>query len=102
MAAIPRRPLTAALAALVLAGTGIVATSLSHVSAAGATGTVETYPIPSTGAITIDMRGNGHGHGLSQYGARGAAIAGLTAAQIIAFYYPGTTLKTLSSATKIT
>jgi peptidoglycan hydrolase-like amidase len=45
--------------------------------------------------ITVIMRGNGHGHGMSQYGARGAAIAGKTYAQIAAFYYPGTTLKTL-------
>jgi peptidoglycan hydrolase-like amidase len=45
-----------------------------------------------TGSVTVTLLGNGHGHGMSQYGARGAAIAGLTAPQIVAFYYPGTKL----------
>jgi SpoIID/LytB domain protein len=49
--------------------------------------------------VTVHLRGNGHGHGLSQYGARGAAIAGLSATQILAFYYPGTSLVTLGSST---
>lgn len=37
-------------------------------------------------------RGYGHGVGMSQYGARGMAEAGLTFDEIIAHYYPGTTL----------
>lgn len=49
-----------------------------------------------TGSFTVHWRGNGHGHGLSQYGARGAALKGLTARQILAFYYPGTTLTTIA------
>lgn len=36
---------------------------------------------------------------MSQYGARGAAIAGLSASSILAFYYPGTALVTLASST---
>jgi stage II sporulation protein D len=40
--------------------------------------------------ITIDGRGWGHGHGLSQYGAEGAARKGRTARQIVHFYYPHT------------
>lgn len=40
---------------------------------------------------TISGRGFGHGRGMSQYGAQGAAIAGKSAQQILAFYYPGTT-----------
>jgi peptidoglycan hydrolase-like amidase len=54
----------------------------------------EVSPPAANGSWTVDARGNGHGHGLSQYGARGAAIAGLSAAQIISFYYPGTSLVT--------
>ena len=44
------------------------------------------------GALTVRWRGNGHGHGLSQYGARGAALRGRSAKQILAFYYPHTNL----------
>ncbi|MEU8223230.1 SpoIID/LytB domain-containing protein [Kribbella sp. NPDC048915] len=40
---------------------------------------------------TIMGRGFGHGRGLSQYGAQGAALAGKSAQQILDFYYPGTT-----------
>jgi SpoIID/LytB domain protein len=36
---------------------------------------------------------------MSQYGARGAARRGLNAAQIIAFYYPGTTLGSVAGST---
>jgi peptidoglycan hydrolase-like amidase len=74
---------------LVLAGAAALRWSPSASAA-------ETYLMPSSGSITVPGHGNGHGHGLSQYGARGAAIAGLDAARIIAFYYPGTARVTLS------
>ncbi|MFS8774802.1 SpoIID/LytB domain-containing protein [Synechococcus sp. W65.1] len=41
--------------------------------------------------------GFGHGVGLSQYGAYTLARRGLNAAEILAFYYPGTTLAKLGS-----
>jgi len=41
--------------------------------------------------------GFGHGVGLSQYGSYTLARQGLNAAQILAFYYPGTTLAPLGS-----
>jgi SpoIID/LytB domain protein len=47
------------------------------------------------GSIHLDVRGNGHGHGMSQYGARGAAIAGLSYSKIVQFYYPHTKLTAL-------
>ncbi|MFB6725594.1 SpoIID/LytB domain-containing protein [Kribbella sp. NPDC056345] len=48
---------------------------------------------PTAGAeTTISGRGFGHGRGMSQYGAQGAAIAGKSAQQILDFYYPGTTV----------
>ena len=56
---------------------------------------------PSDGKFVIKGAGFGHGHGMSQYGAYGAAKKGLSWKEILAFYYPGTTLKTLSSSTKI-
>ncbi|MBF4161811.1 SpoIID/LytB domain-containing protein [Nocardioides sp. CBS4Y-1] len=46
--------------------------------------------VPSDAVLTVTGHGFGHGHGMSQYGAEGAARQGLTAQQIVAFYYPGT------------
>ncbi|HMM95717.1 SpoIID/LytB domain-containing protein [Phycicoccus sp.] len=40
--------------------------------------------------VHLAGRGWGHGIGMSQWGAYGAATAGLTWARILAFYYPGT------------
>src|SRR6476661_7781156 len=81
------------------------ATGLANASAAGADrrpsmpspapGTVPPprpsvlpRPVPS---VTFFGRGWGHGVGLSQYGARGRALAGQLAPAILAHYYAGTT-----------
>jgi len=65
----------------------------------------EIYTIPTSGAyagdFTILWRGNGHGHGLSQYGAQVAAEKGLTASQILAFYYPGTSHATATGSIRV-
>jgi SpoIID/LytB domain protein len=53
---------------------------------------------PADGVFTFDGRGFGHGRGMSQYGAYGAALRGLTSAQILAFYYSGSTLGTVPGA----
>lgn len=45
-------------------------------------------------AITLIGQGAGHGVGMSQWGARGRALAGQSAAQILAAYYPGTVIVT--------
>lgn len=45
---------------------------------------------PGPDAVVLDGSGWGHGKGLSQWGAKGAAQQGRTAAQILDFYYPGT------------
>lgn len=57
---------------------------------APATAATETWTVPRSATITIKGHGYGHGHGMSQHGAQGAALQGLTAAQIVGFYYPGT------------
>ena len=44
----------------------------------------------ATGSVLIEGRGYGHGRGMSQWGAYGAADAGLDWTQILSFYYPGT------------
>jgi len=84
-----RRGSVAALAAT-LAAIGATVGVLLVAPAAGAAA-AESVRLPSTGTITVHGRGNGHGHGLSQYGAEGAALAGLSTARILAFYYPNTT-----------
>jgi stage II sporulation protein D len=89
------------LAALVLAAAvaaGVVAAV--NLTAAGPAGAVEseTYPAPASGIWTLSGRGFGHGRGMSQWGAQGAALRGLTGLQILAFYYPGTSHTTIASA----
>ena len=74
------------------AATGILATSTS--SSSGAVTTLGT-------TTTFYGRGYGHGVGLSQYGARGRALAGQTAGEILAHYYAGTTIGTMSTGTPI-
>ncbi len=54
----------------------------------------ESYTVPASGNLALTGHGFGHGHGMSQYGAQGAAKKGLTAAAILAFYYPGTSAGT--------
>ncbi len=51
--------------------------------------------------ITFYGRGYGHGLGMSQYGARGRALAGQTAATILAHYYQGTTPATVSPSAPV-
>ncbi len=58
-------------------------------------------PAPATAPFTVTGDGFGHGHGMSQYGAKGAATAGLSTQQILAFYYPGTGLTSLATSIKV-
>lgn len=50
----------------------------------------QEWSVPASAWITVLGHGYGHGHGMSQYGAEGAARRGLSAREILAFYYPGT------------
>jgi SpoIID/LytB domain protein len=54
---------------------------------------------PKSGSFSVRGAGWGHGFGMSQYGAYGAARRGLTWKQILAFYYPGTRVTTMPSRT---
>ncbi len=56
---------------------------------------------PIRASTTFHGRGWGHGVGMSQYGARGRAIAGQTTAAILAHYYRGTTIGTLAAGKTI-
>lgn len=64
-------------------------------ASAGATATPGPITLPDT--ITVYGRGYGHGVGLSQYGAKGRALDGQTAAQILAHYYAGTSIATTTN-----
>lgn len=58
-------------------------------------------PTPLPDSVTFYGRGYGHGVGMSQYGARGRALAGQDAATILAHYYQGTTLGRIDPATSV-
>jgi SpoIID/LytB domain protein len=74
--------------------TGAVALSLLTVATA--------QPAGAAGAaFRIDGSGNGHGIGMSQYGAWEQAVAGRSAAQILESYYAGTTLSTVGAAATV-
>jgi peptidoglycan hydrolase-like amidase len=79
-----------------LSGIGVALSALtlllSTASAVLGGGPAGALTLQPSGSVRVTLLGNGHGHGMSQYGARGAAMAGLTAPQIVAFYYPGTKL----------
>ena len=81
-----RRPLAVA-SALAVATTGLVALAPSA--------SAEVIVRPSDGVLRVKGHGYGHGRGMSQWGAYGAATKGLTYGKILAFYYPGTNLGSL-------
>ncbi len=58
-------------------------------------------PTALDNSTTFHGRGYGHGVGMNQYGARGRAIAGQTAAQILGHYFAGTTLGSIDPARTI-
>ena len=91
----PRPALLTLLPTLLLA-LGVAMPS-SPASAADRTVVVVGTP-PET---TFHGRGWGHGVGMSQHGARGRALAGQPAAEILAHYYAGTTLGSKDPASTV-
>lgn len=86
------RRMLCGLGALGIAATGTVA------GAGSAVGAEEVTTRPASGSFTFDGRGFGHGRGMSQWGAYGAADAGLTWNRILDFYYPGTTRTSIGNS----
>ncbi len=82
--------------ALLAASAGVVAVTSSHDSAA-AVSVNQVYRVPANGTFTVRGHGYGHGNGMSQHGAQGAAQRGLNAQQILDFYYPGTVRSTVKA-----
>lgn len=92
-----RRPGRRARSAAVLACAALAAGALLPAGSAIAA-SVPGTALPQSGSFTVYGRGAGHGHGMSQYGAREAAAQGLSAGSILAFYYPGTTRTVLPTS----
>lgn len=62
-------------------------------AAAGTASRDAAWDVGSATSLRVLGRGFGHGHGMSQYGAEGAAREGLDHRRILAFYYPGTRIE---------
>jgi SpoIID/LytB domain protein len=77
------------LSLLAMAASGLVALAPSAAA--------EVIVRPSDGVLRVKGHGWGHGRGMSQWGAHGAASKGLSYQQILAFYYPGTTISSQSN-----
>jgi SpoIID/LytB domain protein len=93
-------------AATIVLTTGLVAAvpqllSLGEESAARAVSVDQSYPVPGSGRYTVRGHGYGHGRGMSQHGAQGAAQAGLDHDEILAFYYPGTSTGTAPKKVRV-
>lgn len=75
--------------------------SLLLAPAGAAAGDRTVIVVGTPPATTFFGRGWGHGVGMSQYGARGRALAGQSSAEILAHYYNGTTLGSIEPGTPI-
>lgn len=62
-------------------------TAAARPAAAG----TEVYPVPASGVFDVSGHGWGHGRGMSQWGAQGAALQGVSSTTILDAYYRGTT-----------
>ena len=77
---------------------GLVASSLIAVATAAPAAAEEVAERPADGVFSIEGHGWGHGRGMSQWGAQGAASQGVSAETIVSTYYPGTARGVLAPA----
>ncbi|CAN5403477.1 hypothetical protein BH10ACT10_BH10ACT10_25720 [soil metagenome] len=91
----PGRALAVGATVLLLAG--LVTSSVP----AGGVEVNQSFRVPAGRSVVLVGHGFGHGHGMSQYGAQGAAKQGLTYRQIIDFYYPGTTWSEVTGGVRV-
>ncbi|MCW2545916.1 MAG: SpoIID/LytB domain protein [Mycobacterium sp.] len=87
-----RTRVTAALAVTLLASIGTL------VGCTAAATTNQVYARPASGVFTVTGHGWGHGAGMSQWGAEGAAALGVPASTIVATYYPGTQASVMANS----
>jgi len=86
-----RTSLTALLGLLSTLAVGLVTTAAPAAAE-------EVLERPASGVWAVEGRGWGHGRGMSQWGAQGAASLGVGAEQIVSTYYPGTAREVLPAA----
>jgi len=79
----------------------LTATAWAGGGSAAAVPTDDVYEVPASGTLVVDGRGYGHGHGMSQHGAQGAALQGLGYREIVGFYYPGTELGSMKGKVRV-
>ncbi|WP_405056000.1 SpoIID/LytB domain-containing protein [Kribbella sp. NBC_01505] len=79
----------------------LIATVVLASTLISATAEAREFDPTAVAETSISGRGFGHGRGMSQYGAQGAAIAGKSAKQILDFYYPGTTTGKATGAIRV-
>jgi SpoIID/LytB domain protein len=91
----PARGLAVGATTVLLAG--LVTSSVP----AGGVEVNQSFRVPAGRSVVLVGHGFGHGHGMSQYGAQGAAKQGLTYRQIIDFYYPGTTWSEVTGGVRV-
>ena len=89
---VPRRLIGAAIALVLTSGWLLALPERAY---------AESAISPKSGNFTVRGSGFGHGWGMSQYGAYGAARNGLDWEQILRFYYPGTRLTNMPSGTTL-
>jgi SpoIID/LytB domain protein len=92
-----RRPSLPRRTALV-ATVGLLASLVTSVVTAAPAAAEQVYERPASGVFSVIGHGWGHGHGLSQWGAQGAASLGVSADTITSTYYPGTAKAVLADA----
>ena len=97
-AVVPPRPTRLRVRTALTALTGLLGAFAVTVAVAPHALAEEVYDRPAGGVFSIEGHGWGHGHGLSQWGAQGAASLGRTGEEITAAYYPGTARGVLAAA----
>jgi stage II sporulation protein D len=79
----------------------ILTTAATLVAAAATAAPVQATERREPATVTISTLGNGHGKGLSQYGARNRAEDGQTYPQIVEHYYPNTSWGTAGGSVRV-
>ncbi|MDX6197681.1 MAG: stage sporulation protein [Actinomycetota bacterium] len=82
----------------VTATLGLAASLLTSIVTAAPASAEQVFERPASGVFSVLGHGWGHGHGLSQWGAQGAASLGVGADEITSTYYPGTAKAVLADA----
>ncbi len=80
---------------LLLVTVGVLSPLSATTSASADVSVSETYVRPADGIFKLEGHGWGHGRGLNQWGAQGAARTGVSYQRIVETYYPGTSMSTL-------